>query len=88
VLKRDEIKRTVVGLCEELDVFDGEKVEDHFDSDFYETGVIDSVSLSYLRSALEESFGIEMQVELFLSELRTLEMVIDYIKGLELDLVA
>ena len=75
----DETKKIVLDICENLYVFENIDINDHLDSDFYETRIIDSLSLSYLRGVLEERLDVELPLELFVVELRTIRSVIEYI---------
>ena len=75
----DETKKIVLDICENLYVFENIDINDHLDSDFYETRIIDSLSLSYLRGVLEERLDVELPIELFVVELRTIRIVIEYI---------
>jgi acyl carrier protein len=82
MMKREHIVLAVSALCEELDVFGGEDIHEHFTSDFFDAGVIDSMSMTYLQCAIIELYDIDIPFELFMTELRSLEQVVNYIDGL------
>ena len=80
--ERENIVAFIATVCEELDVFRGEDALEHLTSDFFDAMAIDSMSITFLRHAIAEQFEIDIPIELFMTELRNLEQVVDYIDGL------
>jgi acyl carrier protein len=74
----DKILRLLIELCRENEIVPpGQTIHDN--DDLFEYGVIDSMGLTILASAIEDKFEIEILPELFIAELRTPRMIANYI---------
>ena len=79
-----DIKEKIIEICEELDILNITNFEEYLDVDLYEGGFVDSMSLTYFSAIVENQFGIEIPIEMFIAELRTINSIIKYINKIEL----
>lgn len=83
-----DIKNKIIEICEELDILERNNFDKYIDVDLYEGGFVDSMSLTYLGAVIDNYFGIEIPVEMFIVELRTINSIIEYIKDIQLTTAA
>ena len=71
----------LVALCREHAIFPTDALDSLVDADLLEQGVVDSLSLTLLVSAIEETYSVAIPIEILIGELRSLNSVADYIEA-------
>ncbi len=75
------ISQYLVFLCHENGIFPAEIELEHYDSseDLIEQGIIDSMGLVYMQGIIHENFNLEIELELFIAELRNIQAIAIYL---------
>lgn len=66
--------------CKEFGVFSQKCKDDVFDLNLVESGIADSMSMTMLAALIEEDYDLEITLQQFVVELRTLNEISDYIQ--------
>lgn len=76
-------------MCNECGIFTGNQVANMLDLDLVESGMIDSMSLTMLAAMIRKNYGIEINLQLFVAELRSLKLISAYLEqNMPLDRIA
>lgn len=75
------ISQYLLYLCHENGIFPAEIELDHYDpsEDLIEQGIIDSMGLVYMQGIIHENFDLEIELELFVVELRNIQAIATYL---------
>jgi acyl carrier protein len=79
--KVENISNYLLYLCHENGIFPSEIELEHYDSseDLIEQGIIDSMGLVYMQGIIHENFNLEIELELFIAELRNIQAIAIYL---------
>jgi acyl carrier protein len=78
-MKEQAIKSRLLGLVRENGLLDGEQIDELWDVNLFEQGIIDSMGSVYWIALLNDEFGIELDPTLLLTELNTLEAITQHL---------
>ena len=79
--KVENISNYLLYLCHENGLFPTEIELEHYDpsEDLIEQGIIDSMGLVYMQGIIHENFDLEIELELFIAELRNIQAIATYL---------
>ncbi len=75
------ISQYLLYLCHENGIFPAEFELEHYalSEDLIEQGIIDSMGLVYMQGIIHENFDLEIELELFIAELRNIQAIATYL---------
>lgn len=77
--KTERVTDYLLHLCHEHGVFPPEIQQCNPTDDLIESGLIDSMGLMYIQGIILEKFSIDLKLELFIAELRTIQSIASYL---------
>ena len=72
--------RKLLEMCNESGIFTSVCTNDILELDLLESGIIDSMSLTMLAAMINKNYGIEINLQLFVAELRNLKAISAYLE--------
>ena len=67
-------------MCNDCGIFTSECASNIIELDLLESGMIDSMSLTMMAAMINKNYGIEINLQLFVAELRNLKLISAYLE--------